>query len=67
LIDHQEVSISGTIGHVALSLDELRQLIADGRRIAEVYGLSATTLDGEPAQLVESSELASESSDNPTL
>lgn len=40
IVDRRELNVSGVVGHVELSTEELRQLVEDGRRIATEYQLS---------------------------
>jgi hypothetical protein len=44
IVDKKELAITGTVAHVQLSTDELRQLVLDGRRIAAQYGLEASKI-----------------------
>lgn len=58
IVDKKEIAIEGTVTHVQLSTDELRQLILDGRRIASQYGLMAgmETVDGTAEVIEEDQE-----------
>jgi hypothetical protein len=42
IVDRKDINLSGaiTVGHIELSTDELRQILADGSRIADEYRLS---------------------------
>jgi phage terminase small subunit len=44
IVDKKELAITGTVAHIQLSTDELRQLVLDGRRIAAQYGLDAAKI-----------------------
>ena len=58
IVDRKDIQLSGgvVVGHVELSTDELRQVLADGQRIADAYRLEdsttidAKTLPGDPKE-----------------